>query len=150
MTKKQKELLHKLQADGVLVVCGHDVRTARALNRRGLCFLYTSASYKGRMYRAPRHKAGVVMLAKENKEITNADLCSAFQQTASMCGGDILEMCAVLGEPARIERDGLIDHLSMYGGDHGTAAIDWITNFSGTWEELDQELTRRGVPQYWV
>ena len=110
---------------------------------------YPGLSLRGRPTYFLRLKGNTMNLKIERDKL-NSDLCSGFQRVAEACGGDILQACRDCGEPEVIERDGLMDYLTIYGGEEGQTAWDWIDSYKGTWEELNRELDARGVPQTWA
>lgn len=85
-----------------------------------------------------------------DQELTDADIRSAFQAVAEACGGDILQCCRDCGEPERIERDGLLDYLSIYGGPRGKEVFKMCLDYPGSMDDLNAMLTSKGVPDHWT
>lgn len=83
---------------------------------------------------------------------TRDEVWNVFQSTAEAVGGDILQCCLDCGEDPVIERDGLWDYLTMYGGDKDAAEriCKWSRTNGLTWEQQDRVLTRLGVPKTWA
>ena len=81
---------------------------------------------------------------------TDSQIRTAFDRVAETIHGDIFEVCRELGEPCRVERDGCMDYLDTFGGEHGTAVMKWLQNIPGTWADMEIELDRIGVPKTWI
>jgi hypothetical protein len=82
--------------------------------------------------------------------LTAREVRGAFQAVAEYCGGDILQACRDCGEDPVIDRDGLIDYLSIHGGDAGPAVSEYCMSYPGDWAALDAHLDDLGVPRQWV
>ena len=101
----------------------------------------------------PAAKKSVAKKAAAKKRIartpqtlfTASELRQAFQRTAEVVGGDILQACEEMGEPARIPRDALVDSLSMYFDRTGKEIYDAILRGDVT----DKDLDAADVPRYW-
>ena len=76
----------------------------------------------------------------------DADIKSAFEQTAQVIAYDVFTVCEEMGESPILYRDTVCDYLYCHGGEHGQEVYDWIL------KELpdDKELDRIGVPKTWT